>query len=284
MLSQRFSVSVRTIQRDIDALSSAGIPITSSQGPTGGYSLLDSYTLSNIFFKKEELKVLTDLLSGMEKLLKQVGFSDIKDKMNAIKGKDTYLKLEMIRFEFTPWLPQHELQEKLICMSDAIVNHRLIEINYRDQRGGVTYREIEPYQLVMKDNAWYVYGYCLLRNEFRYFKVIRIEHLSKGGEKFYPRNISVEDPFTDLKDKLISIKLKFSTNTIGRIEDYFPREDINYFEDRILVQTQYPDDCWLYQTLLSFGKDVEVIEPVFIRKKLQNEAQEMLRVYSCDTE
>jgi predicted DNA-binding transcriptional regulator YafY len=280
MLSQRFLVSVRTIQRDIDILSAAGIPIISSRGSAGGYSLLDSFTLKSVFLKKDEMKILTDLLGGLEKLLQQAGITNIKEKIGAIRGKNAYLDMGIIRFDFMPWLPQYELQERIVCISDAITNNNVIEVHYRDQDGLLTYRELEPYQLVMKDYAWYLYGYCLIRNDFRYFKLTRIEHLSKMDKVFEPRNFSIENPFNELKNNLIKIKLKFNTNAIGRLEDYFPRQDINYLKDYILVETNYPEDSWLYRTLLSFGKDVEVIEPIYMRDKLQTEIKTMLNIYS----
>jgi predicted DNA-binding transcriptional regulator YafY len=279
-LANRFSVSVRTVQRDIDILSVAGIPVTALKGPAGGYGLLEEYTIDKAYLKKDELKLLADLLGGLERLLRQVGFTGIREKVNAVSGKEPYLNSEKLRFDFIPWLPQQALQEKLIQIFDAINNHMLAEMDYRDQKGNVTHRRIEPYQLVMKDYAWYVYGYCPERNGFRYFKVVRIDSLKVTKVFFKSRPVLVEEPFAGLKDKLIDLKLKFSLSAIGRIEDYFPQNDIQYLGDHILVQTQYPDDFWLYQTLLSFGKELEVIEPEHIRKRLQEEAQDMLRIYS----
>jgi predicted DNA-binding transcriptional regulator YafY len=278
ILAHRFSVSIRTIQRDIDILSVAGIPITSSIGPKGGYSLMDNYTLDKTFLRKNEMKLLTDLLGGLEKLISQVGFDRIKEKMHMLHEKEVGSSFESIRFDFMPWLPQHENKEKLAHILEAITNHRQIEIDYRDQKGNCTYRRIEPYQLVMKDYAWYVYGYCMERNGFRYFKVIRIQQLKILEEEYNPRDFVVEEPFADLK--LIEIKLKFSLNAVGRVEDYFHVSDIIYLNDHILVQTQFPDDPWLYQLLLSFGKDVQVLEPVSIRKKIQEEALELIDLYT----
>ncbi len=278
-LAQRYCVSIRTIQMDIDILSVAGIPIVSVKGPSGGYSLLDTYKLDKTFLKKDEMKLLTDLLNGLEKLLSQAGFAGIREKMNAINEKDAYFKGEMFRFDFMPWLPQQSIQDRLVELTAAIADHKLVEISYRDQTGNITHRRIEPYQLVMKDYAWYVYGYCQSRNAFRYFKVLRIEQASTIGEVFEPRPVIIEDPFDGLKDKLIDIKLKFTMKAVGKLEDFFPGEDIQYLENHILVKTRYPDDPWLYRILLSFGKEVEVIEPAHLRKRLQSEAKEVLGIY-----
>lgn len=279
-LSTRFNVSVRTIQRDIDILSVAGIPVLASKGPTGGYSLIDTYTIDKTYLKKDEMKLFMDLLDGLEKLLGRAGFTGIKEKIKAIGAREPYLYPEKLRFDFMPWLPRHILTERFALIFDAINSYTLVEIDYRDQRGNITNRRVEPYQLVMKDYAWYMYGYCLKRKEFRYFKVIRINGFKVLKIIFEPRPIPVEEPFAGLKDKLINIKLRFSMSEIGRIEDFFSVADIQYIGDHIIVQTLYPDDSWLYQTLLSFGKNVEVMEPAHIRKKLQDEAQEILCMYS----
>lgn len=279
-LADRFSVSVRTIQRDIDVLSVSGIPVTAAKGPAGGYGLLAGYTLDKTYLRKEEFKLLADLLGGLEKLLRQVGFADIREKVNAVSGKESLLNTEKIRFDFMPWLPQHALQEQLSQILDAIGDHMLIEIDYTDQKGNATRRRIEPYQLVMKDYAWYVHGYCLERRGFRYFKVLRIKGLKVTETLFEPRHVPTEEPFASLRDKLTDIKLKFSLSAIGRLEDYFSEKDIMYMEDHILVQTRYPDDPWLYQFLMSFGKSVEVLEPAHVRERLRDEAQSILRMYS----
>ncbi len=278
LLAHRFGVSIRTIQRDIDILSVAGIPITSQIGPKGGYSLMDNYTLDKTFLRKDEMKLLTDLLGGLEKLLSQVGFDEMKERMHILQEKEVSSSIESIRFDFMPWLPQHVNKENLALILESITNHQQIEIVYRDQKGNCTCRRIEPYQLVMKDYAWYVYGYCMERNGFRYFKIMRIQQLKILEEKFITRDFVVEEPFADLK--LIEIKLKFSLNAVGRVEDYFCDSDIIYANDHILVHTQYPDDPWLYQLLLSFGKEVQVLEPEHIRKKIREEALEMLNTYT----
>ena len=278
-LADRFSVSVRTIQRDIDILSVAGIPVTSSKGPSGGYSLMDNYKLDKTFLKKDEMRILTDLLTGLENLLSQVGFRDIKEKVNAIT-KDESCFSAKIRFDFMPWLPHHKIQDKLIQISEAIESNRLIEIQYRDQKGKETLRKIEPCQLVMKDYAWYLYGYCMNRKDFRYFKVMRIGQFKLTEESFEPRQLPDEEPFADLQDKLINIKLLLRNKAIGRADDYFPVKDIKYEKDFIIVQTQYPDDIWLQQVLLSFGKDVEVLEPEHLKEQIKQEAQKMFELYS----
>lgn len=279
-LSQRFSVSLRTIQRDINILSLAGIPVTASTGPGGGYGLLEEYTLNKNYFRKEEMQLLTDLLGGLGNLLSQAGFANIRDKINTIRSKDSLFEEGAIRFDFLPWLPQHDIQDKLTRLSGAISGRMRIEMEYRDQKGRSTHRRIEPHKLVMKGYAWYLYGYCLLKNDFRYFKVIRIMNLRIEEESFEPRPLPATDPFLDFPDNLTDICLKFSLKAIGRIEDYFTDKDIRYEEDYILVNTRYPDDEWLYQTLLSFGKEVEVLEPPHIREKLQKEAMEILGIYA----
>lgn len=284
VLASRFNVSVKTIQRDIDILSVAGIPVLSAIGPGGGYSLMDNYTLDKTFLKKDEMKLLIDLLGGLEKLFGQIGFNDIKDRMNVISKNDPVgADIQSIRIDFMPWLPQYGIQERLSILLDAITNHRLIEIEYLDQKGNSTCRCLEPYQLVMKGYAWYLYGYCMGRNGFRYFKVIRIKQLRVLEEVFTPRAVIIEEPFADLQDKLIALKLKFTLNAAGRLEDYFPDTDISYNEGHILVQTHYPDDAWLYQLLFSFGKDVEVLEPLHVREKMQAEAKALLHQYTSLT-
>jgi predicted DNA-binding transcriptional regulator YafY len=278
-LASRFSVSIRTIQRDMEVLSVAGIPILSTTGPSGGYSLLDNYTINKTFLKKEELRLLTDLLNGLEKIISGTEVRYLSDKIKAISGEEISLINQHIRFDFIPWLPQHSIKEKLEELSKAILNHEILEITYRDQKGNKTLREVEAYQLWMKDYAWYVYCFCFERKDFRAFKINRIEAVKSLGQYFNPREFIIEDPFRSLKGKLIPIKLKFNLTAIGRLEDYFSFEDTKYYEDYIMIETLYPDDEWLDQILLSFGKAVEVISPSHIITRIKEQAFSIYQKY-----
>jgi predicted DNA-binding transcriptional regulator YafY len=278
-LASRFSVSIRTIQRDMEVLSVSGIPILSTTGPNGGYSLLDNYTINKTFLKKEELRLLTDLLNGLEKIISSTEVKYLSDKMKAISGEEVSLINQHIRFDFTPWLPHHSIKEKLEELSEAILSHEILEITYRDQKGNKTLREVEAYQLWMKDYAWYVYCFCSERKDYRAFKINRIEAIKPLGQYFQPRDFIIEDPFKSLKGKLIPIKLKFNLTAIGRLEDYFSFEDIKYYEDYIMIETLYPDDEWLDQILLSFGNAVEVISPLHIIERIKKQAFNIYQKY-----
>ncbi|MCX7773809.1 MAG: YafY family transcriptional regulator [Clostridia bacterium] len=279
-LSQRFAVSIRTIQRDIDSLSVAGIPVTAATGPGGGYSLLEEYTLHKNFLRKEEMQLLNDVLGGLGKLLSQARFTDIREKLNVVSQKSDLFGSGTLRFDFMPWLPPFNLEDKLNKLSEAITARKCLEIDYRDQKGESSHRIVEPYQLVMKDYAWYLYGYCLTKRDFRYFKVLRITSILIKAEGFEPRPLPEPAAFLDFSDRLIDIRLKFSMKAIGRIEDYFSEQDVQYGENCIIVTTRYPEDKWLYQTLRSFGKEVEVLAPLHIRERLRQEAAEIARMYS----
>lgn len=278
-LADHFCVSIRTIQRDIDTLSVSGIPITSSQGRNGGYELLQSYTIDKTFLKAEELHLLMDLLKGLSHIISAPDMLHLTDKVNALGEERPAIKGNLIRFDFMPWLPQQSFTDILETLSEAILSKRLVSIEYMNQKGESTQRILECYQLWLKNYAWYVYAFCREKQEFRIFKVNRIENLKPLEESFEPRVLEEKDPFGHLKSQLISLTLKFTYKAKGRLDDYFFKENIVYLEQFILVKTKYPEDQWLYQTLLSFGTEVEVLEPLSIRARMKEMAMEIVGKY-----
>lgn len=273
-LSEKFEVSVRTIYRDIDVISSAGIPIYATQGKGGGIEIADDFVLKKSLLSEKEQEQILVALKGLEGINKQYE-NELLTKLSAFfKIKNT----NWIEVDFTNWQRGNEYDELFNDIKSAIINKNIIRFTYFSSNEKETSREVKPIRLLFKGWDWYVYTFCLLRNEFRYFKLSRIRDLKILDENF-------EDSYEDVvlikemeyKDT-IRVKLKFDRKVAFRVYDEM--RDIKEDEKgNLYAEIELPNDYNLYNYIFSFGESVEVLEPLEIRNQIRDMIKKMSKKY-----
>ncbi len=163
-LAEEFEVSVRTVQRDIDSINMAGIPIVSYKGSNGGYGILEEYKISTGLFNDVEYELLLTALNGVYKTYDDKKLKQIIDKLTSIKANDIKQNPPIL-LDFGGWGPTEKRTEKVNTIKKSIESNKVIAFQYIDINGSFTEREIEPITLILKVNKWYVYSFCKLRNE-----------------------------------------------------------------------------------------------------------------------
>lgn len=274
-LSEKFEVSVRTIYRDIDVISSAGIPIYATQGKGGGIEIADDFVLKKSLLSEKEQEQILVALKGLEGINKQYE-NELLTKLSAFfKIKNT----NWIEVDFTNWQRGNEYDELFNDIKSAIINKNIIRFTYFSSNEKETSREAKPIRLLFKGWDWYVYTFCLLRNEFRYFKLSRIRDLKILDENF-------EDGYEDVvlikkmeyKDT-VHVKLKFDRKVAFRVYDEMG--DIKEDEEgNLYAEIELPNDYNLYNYIFSFGESVEVLEPIEIRNNIRDMINKMSRIYN----
>ncbi|AXU09794.1 YafY family transcriptional regulator [Parvimonas micra] len=274
-LSEKFEVSVRTIYRDIDVISSAGIPIYATQGKGGGIEIADDFVLKKSLLSEKEQEQILVALKGLEGINKQYE-NELLTKLSAFfKIKNT----NWIEVDFTNWQRGNEYDELFNDIKSAIINKNIIRFTYFSSNEKETSREVKPIRLLFKGWDWYVYTFCLLRNKFRYFKLSRIRDLKILDENF-------EDSYEDVvlikkmeyKDT-VHVKLKFDRKVAFRVYDEMG--DIKEDEEgNLYAEIELPNDYNLYNYIFSFGESVEVLEPIEIRNNIRNMINKMSRIYN----
>lgn len=273
-LSEKFEVSVRTIYRDIDVISSAGIPIYAIQGKGGGIEIADDFVLKKSLLSEKEQEQILVALKGLEGINKQYE-NELLTKLSAFfKIKNT----NWIEVDFTNWQRGNEYDELFNDIKSAIINKNIIRFTYFSSNEKETSREVKPIRLLFKGWDWYVYTFCLLRNEFRYFKLSRIRDLKILDENF-------EDSYEDvvlIKEmeykETVRVKLKFDKKVAFRVYDEMG--DIKEDEEgNLYAEIELPNDYNLYNYIFSFGESVEVLEPIEIRNKIRNKINKMSKKY-----
>ncbi len=185
---------------------------------------------------------------------------------------------DMILIDLASWY-QDSLSDKIEQLRQAIFNREKVFFVYYSDKGE-SERLIEPYLILFKWAAWYVYGYCLTKNEYRLFKLNRLWKLKNTNLTYIPRNIpegklEFERYFQTEEIRLTAL---FDARAKYRlIEEYGPECFTVSEPDKLLFQRSFSNPEYLLQWLLSFGDRVRVIEPPELKANIQEHAKNMLR-------
>ncbi len=268
-LAEKFEVSVRTIYRDVDAISSAGIPIYVTTGRNGGIQFLDNYVLNKSFFSdSEKLKILSGLQS-----LSAVQYPEVDAVLNKLGAIFQIGLTDWIDVDFSRWGSVAENENRLFRqLKLSILENREITFDYHTSSGNSGKRNVYPYKLVYKDRAWYLYAFCVSRNENRLFRLSRIKNLILT-EAHFERKADIQYhsvfPKPEKIGDLIDLELEFTLDVGYRLFDTLDDATITKHEDGYTVKLTLPENNWLYDFLMSFGNKVTIIRPKSIRQTLK---------------
>lgn len=274
-LADKFEVSTRTIYRDLDVISAAGIPIYATQGKGGGISILPEYVMDNALLSDEEKEKIVMALQGIA--VTDETTDDLLSKLGALFQTKAENWIEV---DFSDWIKNNPDRDIFNSIKTSIFKKVLIDFSYFGNNGCYSKRTVEPIKLVFKSKDWYLYGFCRLRNDFRFFKLTRIKNLVLCEETFL-RDVPVSLPAeTSLKDEsLISVKLKFSSEVSFRVYDEFTDGVTADQQGNLYVTADLPDNGVLFSYLLSFGDNVEILEPANVREQMKENLISMLQKY-----
>ncbi|ADO77508.1 helix-turn-helix transcriptional regulator [Halanaerobium praevalens] len=286
-LADYFEVSVRTIYRDLEAINQAGVPIISYQGSNGGYSIIDNYKIDKQILNCDEMNSILVALEGLNTTLNKREFKDIKEKIKVLIPdfeKERMEKNKKYFIDFNPWGINNIEKNKIDLIEKAIDKNILLNFSYTDLKGVSTTRIVEAMTLVLRGNSWYLYGYCRLRADYRFFKIYRIKELKILKEKFKRKDREFEESFLteniQSKRKTINLVMRFKPEVKLQIEEYFNEDDIIFEEDgTLLVKVSFTEDEWLYSFILSFGDKIEILEPFYLRKIIKEQGKRVFDVY-----
>lgn len=189
-LAEQFEVSRRTIQRDIEDLGKAGIPIVTLQGAKGGISIMEDYKVDRMAFKTAEMQ---DILAGLRSLDSVNGtnrYGQLMEKLSA--GSSDFLTgNQSVLIDLSSWY-KASLAPKIQAVRDGIESRRKLEFLYFSPKGE-SRRCIEPCYLIFRWSSWYVWGWCTDRGAFRLFKLNRMEDLHLSESRFEKRKVPMPD-------------------------------------------------------------------------------------------
>lgn len=288
-LADMFEVSVRTIYRDIETISMAGIPICSRAGVGGGFEILPEYKVDKQVFSKDDLSALLMGLTNLSGMVQGESFTyalaKVKSFIPADHARDIEIKANQICIDLNPWMGNGSIKQSLEIVKNALQENKLIFFTYVDGHGDKTERIVEPYQLVLKSNHWYVQGYCRSKNDYRLFRLSRMTDLQMLQETYSPRDY--EKPILDFEPILetlqTDIKIRIHKSVRDRVLEFCTYDRITPDgEEYYLVNYPFIERDYYYDMLLSFGDKCECLEPVHVREEIKRRIQSMASIY-CES-
>jgi predicted DNA-binding transcriptional regulator YafY len=270
-LAERFSVSTRTIYRDIDVISLAGIPIYTEKGKGGGISLLPDFVLCKSVFSENEQNEILSMLQGLTQI-QSADADRVLHKLSAIFNKTAANWLEV---DFSDW--SYEREDYWGSFKTAILQRRITEFDYYSTYSEKTHRRVEPIQLWFKSKAWYLKAYDLTKQDMRLFKLTRMQGLALTDETFDERDLLATVPSQQPSSKQkqdVNLRLRISGEMAYRVLDEFAGcVEEQEADGSYIISLCWPEDNWVYGTILSFGEYIEVLEPPHVRDIIREKAR-----------
>lgn len=276
-LAEKYEVSRRTINRDIEALCKAGIPIVTAQGQNGGISIMEGYKIDNTLLTSADMQAI---LAGLGSLDSVSGTNQVAQLMEKLSvGASTLIPgSQNILIDLSSWYKE-SLAPKIDYIRKAMDGHYTVCFHYYAPKRE-SERIIEPYYLIFRWSSWYVWGYCRERRDYRLFKINRMEEL-RLGDPFPTKSV----PFPDLSNERIfpggiRVKALFEPECKWRLVEEFGKDCFEEQEDgKLLFHADYTDAENLLTWLLTFRDQVILLEPEELRKELMDSIEKMGRRY-----
>ncbi|WP_306010662.1 YafY family protein [Paenibacillus sp. FSL H8-0548] len=287
-LADRFEVSTKTIYRDMDTLSQSGIPVFAHQGTTGGFEIMEQYTISRQYLTLGEISSIIAAVKGMGTALDDATFSSLLEKVEVLLNRSekdgVSHRGESLVFDLNPWAQGPVARHKVNLFKEAIEASRRVQLSYINRNGTETERETEPYALILKGNVWYLHAYCLLREQFRVFRLSRVQQFHSLPGTFERRQTPVLDSYAWDQEWLgtdeTEVTLVFRAQVRYRVGDAFPADQVTVLEDGTLrVKRMFTLDEWFYGMLLSYGDQVMVEQPDYIAEEVIQRAKNIIGRY-----
>lgn len=270
-LAEKLEVSIRTIYRDIDIISSVGVPIYVTTGRNGGIQIDDSFVLDRLILSDKEKEDIITALKSVS--IVDDHNSDTLSKLSAIFNTKNEDWLEV---DFSRWGNKAQDNTMFQKLKEAIISRKMLCIVYANTRGEVIERVICPLKMVYKAKNWYIKSFCMNKSNFRIFKLTRIIQARDMEKNFDPMEFPQEKKETKVNYE--NVILRFPQRMAYRIYDEFEVDEIHQDDNGdFIICAPMPIDEWLIGYLLSFGSKVCIIEPKYLKKIVYNEAKKICK-------
>ena len=267
-LAERFEVSVRTIYRDIDALSGAGIPVYTEAGRNGGIHLLNDFVLDKAVLSEAEKQEILAASQSIH-ITRNMDGSRTLQKLSALFQLHSENWLEV---DFSRWGNPGYDNETFELLKSAVIRHRNVKLRYAGSYEEIRERTVQPYKLVYKAKAWYLQAFCTEKQDWRIFKLNRILELEVLEEGF--SQLNPPGPIETFEGEYPKVTLRFPKEMSYRVYDEFDKAQIQRQENGdLIVSANMPEDPWLIGFLLSFGTRVDILSPAHLKEAVAEQAK-----------
>ena len=278
ILAEKFEVSKRTIQRDIESLCCAGIPIVTRQGVNGGISIMNGYKMDKTLLTTKEMQSILTGLKGLDSISGGKTYEQLIDKLSMTDDEVLHSN-EYIMIDLSSWY-KSTLAPKIELIQTAIGKQEMIEFLYYSH-SGESKRRVHPYRLIFKWASWYVWGYCESKREFRLFKLNRMDDLKNTLVKFNLQTM----PYPELNSERIypnriHAEILFHRDVKWRLIEEFGKENYKEQEDgSLLFRFDFSSKQSLFDWLITFGTKAQLYKPDELREEFAKQTEELYTIY-----
>lgn len=297
-LSSELEVSDRTILRDMDALTNAGIPVVSERGKEGGWRLLDNFRSKLSGLSLDDMKSL--FLFPSEELLEDLGLNNtpldtrhkLVEAVPAAYRDEVQAMWERIHIDSGTWKQSRENADALHTVLQAVWDSKRLNINYEQADGEQKERLVEPLGLVAKGNTWYLVA---SRNDMmRNYRVSRIHHAKVINETFkrpvhfnlgayweqskaeFVQNLPTYDVEVEIHPEIMN-RMKFTAKFVQVINTEKPRGD-----KWIAATLRFHNELEAAEYILGFANKMKVVSPKSLTDKIVSSAMSVIDFYNRD--
>ncbi|MGH2495227.1 MAG: helix-turn-helix transcriptional regulator [Ktedonobacteraceae bacterium] len=285
-LAERLEMDVRTVRRYITHLQDVGIPIEATIGRYGGYRLRRGFKLPPLMFTEEEATAIMLGLLGTSWL--EIGQSSVAvegalAKVSRVLPQHARERLNTMSshlFFFSPHQQTRPDVSLLIGLSEAIGQRQRIAIDYRSHLDQVTHRKVEPYGMMGWNGHWYLVGYCCLRQDYRTFRLDRIQQLETLTEPFErPENFDCRAYVMDQTSERWHIEVEFQA-ALYTVQQKIPSSygSLTDTPTGVLFQCQYENVDSMARYLMSLNLPFVIHNPPELREALLRLAEQMVQI------
>jgi len=275
-LAAMFEVSRRTINRDIDDICRAGIPVVTAQGQNGGISIMEGYNIDPSVLTREELQAVFIGLKTLDSVSRASKSEALARKIGAAPADaaDGCMSIDLSSFY------RDSLSEKIERLTQAINEKRLISFNYYYKKGEAE-KLIEPYRIMFKWYDWYVLGWCTQRRDYRMYKLRRLWELRLTETGFSPRGVPEEEELIgkNMADDYFITAVYDAAVKYKLVEEGGPGSFTVLDDGRLYTKWGFTDPDEALLRFLGFGDRVCIIDPPEFREKIRVTAEEILNKY-----
>jgi predicted DNA-binding transcriptional regulator YafY len=286
-LADRLDVSERTIQRDVEALADAGVPVEAVRGPAGGYKLAGGYRTKLTGLTGEEAEALF-VGPAAELGLGRV-FADARLKVLAALPPELQERAErsvrLFHLDTRGWFKGEDKTPHLPALADAVWRGRRVSARYREGKKIVS-RTLEPLGLVLKAGVWYLVAHRSAG--MRVYRVSRFASVRAREEEFdlaefwdeWSDRFERERPRFDARLRLKRVGLRY-LRPLVHPDGRSAVEEARHGPELETIELTVPFERldYAYRELLTFGRDVEVLGPPELRERIRATAEEVVALY-----
>ena len=265
-LAEKFEVSRRTINRDIERLCMAGIPVVTTRGKGGGISIMEGYRIDRTLLTSSDMQAILAGLRSLDSVSGTRRYAQLMERL-APDGPGLLSGGPHILIDLSSWY-KASLAPKIERIHQAIEESRLVSFSYHAP-SGESDRVAEPYDLVFQWGGWYLWAWCRLREDFRLFKLNRMTGLELCG--FFEKR---EAPLPDLSQEKVfprtyQVKARIAPEYRWRlIEEYGADSFAVQADSSLLFTFDFADKETIIGWIASFGGGAELLEPAWLRREL----------------